>query len=573
MTNYDATVSVINTDPASGAAYNTQIAKLSTGGVKLQPVGVAISSDGAFAYVANGKDTVSVISTKTNTIVQTLPIDSVAESGAHSVALSPDGTRIYVTDFRDDNVRVLSLTRGNTAPLAIANPTVGAANPTTGAVTGLVNIKDPDGDPLSYSAVVAPTKGSLTFDPATGTYTYTPTQAARDAAAQNPGLTDTFTIRATDNPGNASTTTTNLTVPILSSGNHAPVPDGPSYFAANDPVTGVVNGTVGVSDPDGDALSYEVVYGPWDGTLDFDSATGAFTFTPYYESRAQRTLWGEPTTNLLTFAVSDGQATVYKDIEVEIAPVRLVPSASPGVYSVDPSTGTVTGSMYAVDYEGNPLSYTLISAPAHGGMVSIDATGTFTYTPEQVDRGVFSTDTFTVAVTGGQDTINVPVTVPIRPPEVEADKTHILLGAWPDFLATKDSRVYVLNAGDSTVSVIDTDTNTVIATSGQLPAGGAMALSPDGTRLYVADYVGTHVYVLDARSLALAGAPINVVTTYGGTLAVSPDGKRLYVGSVARDGEYRLFGGLRFSGRHGRKERHRRDSGQLVIGRQRRNHP
>ena len=130
----------------------------------------------------------------------------------------------------------------------------------------------------------------------------------------------------------------------------------------------------------------------------------------------------------------------------------------------------------------------------------------------------------------------MPVTVPIRPLEVAASKTPIPLGAGPDFLASKDSKVYVLNAGESTVSVIDTNTNTVIATSGQLPAGGAMALSPDGTRLYVADYLGANVYVLDARSLVQAGAPINVVTTYGGTLAVSPDGKRLYVGSVTRNG-------------------------------------
>ena len=195
---------------------------------------------------------------------------------------------------------------------------------------------------------------------------------------------------------------------------------------------------------------------------------------------------------------------------------------SPAVYSVDPATGTVTGSMYAVDFEGNPLSYAVTSAPAHGGTVSIDAAGTFTYAPDQGDRGVLSTDTFTVAVTGGQETISVPVTVPVRPLEVAASKTPIPLGAWPDFLATKDSKVYVLNAGESTVSVIDTDTNTVVATSGQLPAGGAMALSPDGTRLYVADYLGTHVYVLDARNLVQAGAPINVVTTYGGTLAVSP---------------------------------------------------
>lgn len=65
------------------------------------------------------------------------------------MALSADGTRIYVTDLNDDNVRVLSLTRGNTAPLSTTPSTVGTPNVYTGAVSGLVNIKDPDGDPIT----------------------------------------------------------------------------------------------------------------------------------------------------------------------------------------------------------------------------------------------------------------------------------------------------------------------------------------------------------------------------------------------------------------------------------------
>ena len=70
------------------------------------------------------------------------------------------------------------------------------------------------------------------------------------------------------------------------------------------------------------------------------------------------------------------------------------------------------------------------------------------------------------------------VTVPIEPKtapgpltgEITATTTQIPLGAWPDFLAANGSRVYVLNAGESTVSVIDTNTNTVIDTSDQLSA-------------------------------------------------------------------------------------------------------
>ena len=122
-----------------------------------------------------------------------------------------------------------------------------------------------------------------------------------------------------------------------------------------------------MSDPDNDALNFQLVSGPWYGGLGLDSSTGAFVYTPNYQSRVERTLWPDYfTDDLMTFAVSDGQATIYKDISVELAPVHG-PYASPAVYSVDPSTGTVTGSMYAVDFEGDPLSYAVTSAPAHGG--------------------------------------------------------------------------------------------------------------------------------------------------------------------------------------------------------------
>ena len=52
-----------------------------------------------------------------------------------------------VTDFADRALRRVTYQRGDAAPVALANPSVGAPNPTIGgAVTGLVNIKDYDGD-------------------------------------------------------------------------------------------------------------------------------------------------------------------------------------------------------------------------------------------------------------------------------------------------------------------------------------------------------------------------------------------------------------------------------------------
>ena len=69
--------------------------------------GIAITPDGAFAYVANNgssPDSVSVIDTSTNTEVARVPVGS-SPSG---VAVTPDGSNVYVTDLSDRIVAVIS---------------------------------------------------------------------------------------------------------------------------------------------------------------------------------------------------------------------------------------------------------------------------------------------------------------------------------------------------------------------------------------------------------------------------------------------------------------------------------
>ncbi len=274
VTNYGSnTVSIIDTVTNKVVDANPATTAVDAIAVRSNPDGVALSADGSLVYVANGDDRISVIDTKTKTVVNTLRIDTQSETNLHTLAVRADGT-LMVTDFADRALRRVTYQRGNTAPVALADPSVEAPESTTGgAVTGLVNVKDYDGDPLTYSTASGPTRGSVSFDPAAGTYTYTPTQAARDAAAQNPGLTDTFTIRATDT-FTASITTTNITVPIAPSAT-PPANLAPQIKSAN-PLTGEVRGPLGAS---GNGLSYTVISRPAKGTVTF-TPQGDYLYTP-----------------------------------------------------------------------------------------------------------------------------------------------------------------------------------------------------------------------------------------------------------------------------------------------------
>ncbi len=70
------------------------------------PRGVAMSPDGTRLYVVNKEDdTLSVIRTSTNTVLATIDVGD----SPNEVAISPDGTRAYVTNSFNDSVSVLQV--------------------------------------------------------------------------------------------------------------------------------------------------------------------------------------------------------------------------------------------------------------------------------------------------------------------------------------------------------------------------------------------------------------------------------------------------------------------------------
>ena len=99
----DSNVSVIDTAPT---VINMVVATVTVG---TSPQGVAITPNGTRAYVTNFGDgivpgTVSVIDTATNMVVATVTVGR----GPVGVAIIPDGTHAYVTNSLDSTVSVLA---------------------------------------------------------------------------------------------------------------------------------------------------------------------------------------------------------------------------------------------------------------------------------------------------------------------------------------------------------------------------------------------------------------------------------------------------------------------------------
>jgi len=203
--------------------------------------------------------------------------------------LKADSFRVTLDDGHG-GVTTLTVRVGIT-PLGAANQaptdgafTAGEPGALTGKVTGSVTATDPDRDPLSFSGSGLTAKGSVLVN-ADGSFTYTPTAAARhQAGADNATAADkvdTFVVTAAD--GYGGTLAIPVTVTIKPSVNRAP--NRGSYTTATDPLTGVVSGKVKAADADGDALTYSGTADTTRGSVVVTSA-GDYTYVPTDAARA-----------------------------------------------------------------------------------------------------------------------------------------------------------------------------------------------------------------------------------------------------------------------------------------------
>src|SRR6266446_4760422 len=102
-----------------------------------------------------------------------------------------------------------------------------------------------------------------------------------------------------------------------------------------------------------------------------------------------------------------------------------------------------------------------------------------------------------------------------------------LLGMALAIPAQAQTHAYIVNTGSNSVSVIDTTSNTVVAT---VSVGGSpleVAITPDGTRVYVTNGNDNTVSVVDAASNTVVATVRVGALPFG--VAITPDGTRAYV--------------------------------------------
>jgi len=131
----------------------------------------------------------------------------------------------------------------------------------------------------------------------------------------------------------------------------------------------------------------------------------------------------------------------------------------------------------------------------------------------------------------GDDTVSF-----LNPDTLVVDDTIAVPGE-PFAAVVCDDRAYVSTSSDSSdaVSVIDTNTRTVIATYPLAFGVTALAIGPDGKRVYAGRNGHDHVDVAVIDTTAERVGTIDIATGAGigvDAIAVDPTGKRLYVATT-----------------------------------------
>jgi len=273
------------------------------------------------------------------------------------------------------SVTVMSV---NDAPVAFPQ---WLATPEETALPITLAAEDRDGDPLTYQVVVGPAHGTVSG--AGPQVIYVP--------GTNYSGSDYFTFRVSDGLALSSEVTVMINV--------TPVNDAP--VALSQAIATRKNTAVNITplgmDADGDPLFYQVVAGPDHGALSGGGSQLLYVPDTNYVGLDQ-----------FTFHASDGTA-VSPNVVVTINVVNGAPVAL--AQAINSPEDTALPITLAGQVDGNPLTFELVSLPAHG--VLSEPGSHLVYVPATNYQGL---DQFVFRATDGTGVSpNVTVTIRVTP--------------------------------------------------------------------------------------------------------------------------------------------------------------
>ncbi|WP_165774215.1 beta strand repeat-containing protein [Mycolicibacterium sphagni] len=437
---------------------------------------------------------------------------------AARLAASPGTTDTFTITANDGTATTTETVTVSVSPLAdtpvAGTPSIISTEPATGEVYGELNFTDTAGSSLTYAVTTNPTEGSVTSYG--DLFVYAPTALARDNATSS--TTDTFTVTATNTAGKTATET--VTVSVIPD---TPIAATPTVGAPN-ATTGVVTGTLNVTDPTGETLTYAVKSGPTQGTVAVTSA-GQFTYTPTALALSKAT-----STSIDTFTISATNTSGQSATETVAVPIGTQSQAvlnAIGINGAAEQIAVAPNGKFAYvlsesseNYSaatGFTVTYTLSkvdttsSSPTFGTVVATTDLSSLGSYISGLTLNSTGTQLYVVSANQGLLTTGTPTTYSSQLTVINTTTSAITntIGLGANFLASsavvEGANLYVagdvINTNSTTdtpsyanaaVQVFNTTSNSLVTTITIPTANSDSALltgftaTPDGTRLYAA---------------------------------------------------------------------------------------
>jgi uncharacterized delta-60 repeat protein len=289
------------------------------------------------------------------------PAPDVTGSDSFTYAVSDGATQSPAATV---SINVLHVNHPPTAnPLSYTGPD---ATPLNVTLSGT----DPDGDTLAYEIKNTPQHGQLSGTPPALIYTPAPGFIG----------TDSFTYAARDGTAQSASALVSINIAHV---NHPPAASALNYSGGEGTALNIaLSGT----DPDGDALSYQIGNGPQHGQLSGSPPT--ITYTPEA---------GFHGADSFSYTANDGFAQSSPAVvSINVTHLNHPPMASSLSYSGEAGSSLMI-SLGATDADGDALTYQIIASPQHGRL-SGTGTGIIFYNP---DSGFSGSDAFIYTASDG----------------------------------------------------------------------------------------------------------------------------------------------------------------------------